>query len=68
MNLFIGIAGNIFGIGILTLHCVAPGKLGKLQTFQEHYGKVAGKIIHIIFYGIVPLIVGATCLFKMYCS
>lgn len=68
MDLLIGIVGTVVGIGVLLLHCIAPGKLGKLAAFQEHYGEVAGKIMHIIFYGIIPLGVGSWCLYKMIMS
>ena len=58
METVIGIIGCIVGIGVLGLHIFAPQKLGKLEAFQKTYGKIAGKIIHIFFYGIIPLGVG----------
>ena len=65
-TLLFGIAGTVLGTGVLILHCFAPGKLGKLQAFQEQYGEKTGKIIHIIFYGTVPLIIGGICLGKTF--
>lgn len=65
-TLLFGIAGTVLGIGVLALHCFAPGKLGKLQAFREQYGEKTGKIIHLVFYGIVPLIIGGICLGKTF--
>ena len=65
-ELLIGIVGTFVGLGVLILHCTAPQKLGKLQAFQNQYGNTAGKIMHIIFYGIVPLAAGAFCLYKTF--
>ena len=65
-ELLIGIAGTIVGIGVLAMHCSFPQKLGKLQAFQNQYGKTSGKIMQIVFYGIVPLAVGVLCLYKTF--
>ena len=65
-DLLIGVAGAITGIGVLAMHCAAPQKLGKLLAFQNQYGKTAGKIIHIIFYGIIPLTAGTFFLYKAF--
>ena len=65
-ELLLGIAGTIIGLGVLILHCAAPEKLGKLLAFQNLYGKTPGKIMHIVFYGIVPLAVGVLCLYKSF--
>ena len=64
METVIGIIGCLFGITVLILHISAPQKLGKLEVFQKAYGKIAGKVLHIFFYGIVPLGIGIYCLLK----
>ena len=65
MEIIIGIVGGIVGLGVLLMHIFAPHKLGKLEAFQKTYGQTAGKIIHIVFYGIVPLGVGIYCLLQL---
>ena len=65
MEIIIGIVGSIVGIGVLSMHIFAPHKLGKLEAFQKSYGKAAGRIMHIIFYGIVPLCAGIYCLVQL---
>ena len=61
MEIIVGIAGLIVGIGVVIMHIFAPHKLGKLEAFQKSYGHIAGRIMHIVFYGIVPLGVGIYC-------
>ena len=58
MEIIIGIVGCVVGIGVLSMHIFAPHKLGKLAAFQKNYGNVAGKVMHIFFYGIIPLGIG----------
>ncbi len=65
MEIIIGIVGCIVGLGVLIMHIFAPHKLGKLEAFQNAYGKAAGRIMHIVFYGIVPLGVGIYCLIQL---
>ena len=65
MKIILGIVGCIVGLGVLIMHMFAPHKLGKLEAFQKSYGQIAGKIMHIIFYGIVPLGVGIYCLVQL---
>ena len=65
MNLLVGVIGCGVGIAVLTMHLFAPHKLGKLEAFQETYGKCPGKLIHLFFYGIVPVGVGIFFLFQL---
>ena len=65
MEIIVGIVGLIVGIGVLIMHIFAPHKLGKLEAFQKTYGQTAGKIMHVVFYGLVPLGVGIYCLIQL---
>ena len=65
MEIIIGFVGCIVGVGVLIMHIFAPHKLGKLEAFQQNYGQIAGKITHIVFYGIVPLGIGIYCLIQL---
>ena len=65
MEIIVGSVGLIVGIGVLIMHIFAPHKLGKLEAFQKSYGHIAGRIMHIVFYGIVPLGVGIYCLVQL---
>lgn len=62
-DFWIGIVILVMGGINLLIHLLKPTLFRKLAVMKEKFGDKAGFIIHLIFYVIIPLIVGTILLF-----
>ena len=62
-TIVIGIAALLFGIYTIYVRSTNPDKFGKLKTMQEKFGEKRGRLIHLVFYSIIPIIFGIVILF-----
>jgi Ni/Fe-hydrogenase subunit HybB-like protein len=53
--IIIGILCIGYGIYVAIVRVKSPEKLGKYEAMKAKFGDIAGKILHIIFYTIVPM-------------
>jgi hypothetical protein len=58
ITLVLGIVFFGYGVFSIILRIKSPEKFGKLETMKNRFGDKGGMVIHIIFYSILPIIVG----------
>jgi len=61
MNIIVIMIGVFFfgyGIYVAVIRKKSPEKLGKYTAMKEKFGSSKGNIIHIIFYTVLPIVVG----------
>ncbi len=63
-DFIIGIIALILGSINLILHTFKPTLLRKLVAMKEKFGAKKGFLIHLLFYVILPLVVGIFLVFK----
>jgi len=57
-TVLIGAAALVYGVFTIYARFKMPSLLGKLEAMKKKFGIVAGNLIHIIAYTIVPLVAG----------
>ena len=59
VDIIFGVLAIGYGIFTLIQRKRKPQSFAKLEAMQQFYGKKAGYIVHVIFYSIIPILVGA---------
>jgi hypothetical protein len=54
----IGLVCSGYGIYMTIIRILSPEKLGKYEAMKRQFGDTAGKILHVIFYSVLPLLFG----------
>jgi hypothetical protein len=62
----IGVMALGFALFTFTLRVTNPTRLKRLQTLKERLGKIAGSVVHEVFYIALPLGFGGFCLVSSY--
>jgi hypothetical protein len=64
--LFIGVGVLCIGYGIYTavIRIKSPEKMGKYEAMKNRFGDTAGKIMHTIFYTVLPMLFGIVMILK----
>lgn len=62
LQLVFGLFALGYGIYTIYLRRNSPEKFGKLSKMKTAYGEKVGNIIHLIFYTIIPIVVGVVFL------
>ena len=58
LNIIFGILFLIYGIYTFIQRKKNPEKFSKLQNMKQSFGEKKGTFIHIIFYTVLPIIIG----------
>ena len=51
-----------YGVYSFSLRHNHPEKFGKLEAMKQAYGDKVGNVVHIVFYSIVPILLGVALL------
>ena len=61
-TILLGIFCFLFGIYTFIVRIKSPEKFGKLEQMKKRFGDKTGTILHIVFYTIIPIIIGIVLL------
>ncbi|MFH1679936.1 MAG: hypothetical protein ABIH26_04750 [Candidatus Eisenbacteria bacterium] len=63
-NVVLGVAA--IGYGVFTIYARVTNRpaLGKLDAMRQKWGSLAGTVIHVIVYTVLPILVGVVLLVR----
>lgn len=58
VEIVVGVLACMYGLYTIYVRIKSPEKMGKIDALKRFWGNIAGTIIHVIFYTIIPLVFG----------
>ena len=64
VDIIIGILAIAYGIFTLIQRKRKPESFAKLESMKKFYGEKTGYLVHVIFYSIIPMVLGGVMIVK----